>query len=100
DPHRWSRQYNRHNGPANVIAFANQHNKPLSIPEWGLVPRHTSHPGGGDNPAFVRGIASIVHHHRVAYVGYFNDPVQGTCLQLADAPNALAAYQQEFGKIP
>ena len=100
DPHRWTHQYTRHNGPADLIAFANQHNKPLSIPEWGLVPTHTAHPGGGDNPAFVHGIAAIVHNHRVTYSGYFNDPVGGTRLPLAAAPNSLTGYQQEFGKAP
>lgn len=96
DPARWDQQYSHANGPAVTIAFAATHHKPLSIPEWGLAPMGTAAPGGGDNPAFVDGISTILANNRVSYSGYFDDDVAGTRLPIGDAPRALEAYRHQL----
>jgi hypothetical protein len=100
DPERWNQQYaNTRNGPAEVIAFANEHRKPISIPEWGLVPRGNIEGralGGGDNPQFVDGISSVIANNRVSYSGYFDDDVDGTRLPIGSAPRALDAYRHQL----
>lgn len=93
---RWDRQYTHPNGPATVIAFANTHHKPLSIPEWGLAPVGGAEPGGGDDPAFVDGISTILANNAVSYSGYFDDSVGDTRLAIEDAPRALQAYRHQL----
>lgn len=96
DADRWGQQYSHVNGPAAVIAFATQHHKPLSIPEWGLAPVGGSEPGGGDSPAFVDGISTILANNRVSYSGYFDDSAGGTRLPIQEAPRALQAYRNQL----
>jgi hypothetical protein len=94
---RWDQEYARANGPAVMIAFAAAHHKPISIPEWGLVPMdRPAAPGGGDNPQFVDGISTILANNKVSYSGYFDDDVTGTRLPIGDAPRALEAYRHQL----
>lgn len=96
DPARWDQQFNNTlNGPAMVIAFGKEHHKPLSIPEWGLAPRGDAG-GGGDNPAFVDGISSVLANYHVSYSGYFDDDVSGTRLKIGQAPRSLDAYRHQL----
>ena len=92
-PDRWSRLYNEPDGLGAVLAFARAHHKPLSIPEWGLGPAALDQ--GGDDAAYVRGIASVVAHGDVAFQSYFD--ADSEMLQLANSPQAERAYARAFG---
>ena len=87
----------RHNQPGSLEtahSFAQAHGKPISIPEWGVGPA-TVQEGGGDDPGYVQGLASVVATDNVAYQSYF---FNGSWAQgLASYPNSLAAYQAGFG---
>jgi hypothetical protein len=92
---RWDSVYNRPGGLRSVVAFASQHHKPLSIPEWGITPPGASPSGGGDDPAFVNGIAGVVRNNPVAYQAYFySAQYMG---QLNAGRQSLAAYRRHFG---
>ena len=86
----WLRSKDGPDGVGQVAAFAKAHDKPLSIPEWGLSAR-----SGTDDPAFVDGIAEVVRTNRVAYQGYFF--AHDSATQLLRAPRSLGAYRRHFG---
>lgn len=94
---RWSELYDEPDGVGAVAEFAAAHHKPISIPEWGLEPRQQPRKGypGGDDPAFVNGIAAAVKHDDVAFQSYFDADYEGP--QLFNSPRALAAYRRHFG---
>jgi hypothetical protein len=50
---------------------------------------------GGDDPAYVDGIAGVVRNNPVAYQSYFYKYEFAT--QLADGPGSLASYRSHFG---
>lgn len=92
---RWASVYNRPGGLHSVVNFARQHHKPLSIPEWGVTPPNASPAGGGDDPAFVNGIAGVVRNNPVAYQAYFFDAQYMG--QLRGGARSLDAYKRHFG---
>jgi hypothetical protein len=51
---RWQTLRNETDGLNAVAAFAQANGKPMSIPEWGLMPTGTEG-GGGDDPTYVAG---------------------------------------------
>jgi Glycosyl hydrolase family 26 len=92
---RWRSVYNRPGGLRSVVLFAREHRKPLSIPEWGVTPPNAKPPGGGDDPAFVDGIAGVVRSNPVAYQAYFfSAQYMG---QLQGGARSLAAFKRHFG---
>jgi Glycosyl hydrolase family 26 len=91
---RWATLYDKPDGIGDVVAFARAHGKLLSIPEWGLIPGSVSG-GGGDDPGYVDGIASVVRDNAVAYQSYFYKYEFAT--QLASGPLSLASYRLHFG---
>lgn len=91
---RWDRIYNQPDGIADVLRFASAHNKPLSIPEWGLAAPGADTLGGGDDPAYVDHIAEVVRHDRAAYQAYFFNLTSRTLL--AENAASLAAYRRSF----
>ena len=91
---RWPAIYGQTGGIRDVLAFATAHNKPLSFPEWGVGPADQAL-AGGDDPAYVDGIASVVQSNRVAYQAYFYAHQWGP--QLAGGPGSLASYLRHFG---
>ncbi len=91
---RWLALYYEPDGIAAVAAFARAHGKPLSIPEWGLVP--TTNGGAGDDAAYVAGIASVMASNKAAYESYFYHPGLSGLLMLPQAPRALKTYQHCF----
>ena len=94
--HRWHFLYHEADGVGAVKAFAAAHGKPLSIPEWGLGPARQPGDGqGGDDPAYVNGIASVVAHDNVAYESYFDSGQEGT--QFFNSPRSMRAYRRAFG---
>lgn len=84
---------NQAGGLTSLVAFANRHGKPISIPEWGLIPADKL--GAGDDPAFVAGIASVVRHNKVAYLSYFEAAI-GSTMRLSEAPASLQEYRRAF----
>jgi hypothetical protein len=93
---RWKRIYDQPDGLRAVAAFARAHGKPMSIPEWGLAPGQQPGKGqGGDDPAYVNGIANVVAHDNVLYQSYFDSDIYG--VQLQNSPRSLAAFIRRFG---
>jgi hypothetical protein len=84
---------NQAGGLTSLVAFANRHGKPISIPEWGLIPADKL--GAGDDPAFVAGIALVVRHNKVAYQSYFEAAI-GSTMRLSEAPASLQEYRRAF----
>ncbi|WP_261565601.1 glycoside hydrolase family 26 protein [Frankia gtarii] len=90
-------------GLCSVIAFARQHGKQFSVPEWGLVGRSDTGAGragqaGGDNPVYVRNMYRTFAANRdvLAYETYFNNSeannVHSSLLNPNENPNGAAAY--------
>lgn len=91
--------------------FAEKHDKPLAIPEWGLNRRKDGH-GGGDNALFIERMHAFVMDpaNRVAFHCYFDVNVPGDDHrhQLSpgldeqgkpdqtEYPNAAAAFRKLF----
>jgi hypothetical protein len=92
---RWGTAYNSPGGLSDLIAFARAHHKPLSIPEWGVGVPDGHNLAGGDDPAFVNGLAHVVAHNDVAFQTYFFAHEWAT--ELASGPEVLAAYRRHFG---
>jgi hypothetical protein len=84
---RWHRLASRPVGIDDVARFAARRHKPLSLPEWGLMPRNRRWLGGGDDPAYVAGIDRVLRTRRVAYQAYFY--AGDTAAQLRRSPRAL-----------
>jgi hypothetical protein len=92
---RWTYLYNEPDGLGAVESFAAAHSKPLSIPEWGIGPAAQPNTGqGGDDPAYVRGIASVVANDNVAYQSYFDADAEGQ--QFFNSPLSAQAYRAAF----
>jgi hypothetical protein len=91
---RWESLESEPGGLAQIVAFAREHGKPLSFPEWGVV--NTANGGLGDDPAFVKGIATVVKDNDVLYQSYF-DRATGAVVPLAEAPQSLRTWEEYFG---
>ena len=95
---RWSYLYNEPDGLGAVEAFAVANGKPLSIPEWGVGPALQPGTGqGGDDPAYVNGIASVVANDDVAYQSYFDADEE--LMQFFNSPESIQAYRQDFRAV-
>jgi hypothetical protein len=92
---RWDTIFGRTNGVRDAIRFARAHHKPLSIPEWGVGTPGLGSLAGGDDPAYVDGIAGVVRHNRVAYQSYFF--AHEWADQFAEGTRSLASYRRHFG---
>jgi hypothetical protein len=92
---RWTRLENEPGGLDQIVAFAREHGKPLSFPEWGVV--SAADGGLGDDPAFVTGIATVIRDNKVLYEAYF-DRATGGVMPLADAQRSLRVWEQYFGR--
>jgi Glycosyl hydrolase family 26 len=93
EQHRWAYAYNKPGGVGAIARFARSQGKPLTIPEWGLEP--VAQGGGGDDPAFVQGIADVLRRDNVAFQSYFF--AENTALEFEDAPRSLAVYRRMIG---
>lgn len=93
---RWEEKDAKVNSLSAVIAFAAEHDKPISIPEWAMVAEGKTQ-GGGDSPEFIDQIADAVVSADVRYQAYFNVPDGGVGMTLDDAPNGKAAFLKRFG---
>lgn len=90
---RWSYVYNMRGGVAAIARFAKRNHKPLTIPEWGLVP--VANDGGGDDPAFVKGLAKFVRTDDIAFQSYFFADNSAAAIDVS--PESLSIYRSAFG---
>ena len=93
-PGRWKTVYGRPLGVRDVVRFARAHDKPLSIPEWGVAPPATQL-SGGDNGRYVAGIGQVVRDNPTSYQAYFF--AREWRRQLLSGPASVAAYKRSFG---
>jgi hypothetical protein len=91
---RWSRISGQGGGLNQLLAFAQAHGKPISIPEWGVGPTDQSL-AGGDDPSYVANLAHVIATSDTAYECYFFK--YGWATQLQTGPLSLAAYRAAFG---
>jgi hypothetical protein len=81
-------------------AFAGQHGKPLSLPEWGLWSRPDGH-GGGENPAFIRRMHDYIETHDIAYQAYFEySAADGPHRLMVELQDSAPAFKDLFGGLP
>jgi len=86
-PGRWQALASESLGLYDVYAFAQAHNRPLSIPEWGTLSSM------GDDGEYVTAMGNFVASHDVAYQCWFDDGNGGiNQLSNAQAPQSVAAY--------
>lgn len=94
-PARWNYQATLPLGLNDLVAWATSNGKPLSIPEWAMVPSSVPQ-GMNDDPYFADQIGNLVKNNVVRYESYFN--VSGpTTMRLQDAAGARAAWKRHFG---
>jgi hypothetical protein len=100
---RWNNLLYQPMGLNEFQAFASAHNKPMSIPEWGLWPKETGD-GGGDNPYYIDRMAEWIktNQGKVAYQSYFNHLSGGADgdHRLSSYPNSEIRYMAQFGATP
>lgn len=93
----WNNELNDGNwGLAMLGNFADQHHKPISICEWGLVKRSDGY-GGADNPYFIDKMYEWMNSHNVAFNVYFNVKASDGDHDLYDTvtfPKASAEFQK------
>lgn len=77
--------------------FAQQHNKPISIPEWATGTRPDGH-GGGDDAYFITHMADWIAQNNVVYHAYWDYPAKDYHGKLSDGskPAAAAAFLSTF----
>lgn len=80
--------------------FAAEHDKQLSLPEWGVWDRKDG-TGGEDNPYYVEQMADFIEDpdNAVGYQAYFENENGGGNHRLmeGDFPDAEAVYRERFG---
>jgi hypothetical protein len=94
----WNNLVNGDYGLQWEVNFASQHNKPLSLPEWGLASRSDGH-GGGDDTYFIQQVYNWVTSHNYYYVSYFNENASDGDHHLSDFPNSFTLYKQLFTSL-
>jgi hypothetical protein len=92
---RWNKVYTGADGVQALVQFAAANGKPISIPEWGVDT--VADGGGGDDPAFVNGIASVVADNPTAYQSYFYKDTFAQ--QFAPGTQSVAAYAADFDSL-
>ena len=78
-------------------AFARQHNKPMSLPEWGLW-NSADRIGGADNPAYIRRMHQFIvdPRNRVGYHAYFEHDGAEAQHRLATFPESADLFRRLF----
>jgi hypothetical protein len=95
---RWKAFLSDSHGLDWVVSFAKEHNKPISVPEWGVAKRADGH-GGGDNPYFVEQMAAWFQANNVLYQNYFDFNMKNLEYKISNGqfPESAAAYKKAFG---
>lgn len=82
------------------LAFAKQHNKKMTIPEWGV---HGGSDGRGDNPAYVTQMLNWVYTNRkdVVMTSYFDENMSYIRNSIADGqmPKSGQAFREALAKM-
>lgn len=93
----WAQYQSEPNGLRWLAAFAAAHHKDMALPEWGVALRSDGH-GLGDDPAFVRSVATWIATHDVAFTSYFEFDASDGDHDLRDGqfPRSLAAFRHAF----
>lgn len=86
-------------GLQDIDDFADQHNKPVGICEWGIVDRGNASDGGGgnDNPYFIEQMWNWINTNNVAWHVYFNVSAGDGDHDLYDTvkfPESAAKFQE------
>jgi hypothetical protein len=104
DPaHRWNTFLTASYGLNWLVAFAQLHGKPISIPEWGtgewLVADGGT--GGGDDPLFVTNMSLFLEANSAAYSSYWDISASGYNAEVSDGEHPLsgAALKAAFGTV-
>jgi len=98
---RWRHLLLQRDGLSWHARFANEHRKPMTFPEWGLVHREDDR-GGGDAPSFIQRMHDWIQTHPVAYHLYFEsrDPSGDYRVFGGRFPNAARSFVRLFGVPP
>ena len=87
-----------------LVAFAQQHGKPISIPEWGTGEWYYNDGGvgGGDNAVFVTSMAAFLRANNAVYSDYWDyaDTVYNSRVSDGEHPNAGNALKAALGGTP
>lgn len=80
-------------GLMDVYRFAQERNKPMSIPEWGLHQQT----GSGDNPAYIQAMRTFLQRYGegIVFENYFNEPntdLRSSLWNNVQNPKAAEAY--------
>jgi hypothetical protein len=96
----WDRLYYGQHGLGFWSQFAQNKQKPMSLPEWGVWARNDNH-GGGDDPYFVEQMYNFIATpaNNVAYQAYFEiNTTDGKHRLMTSMPNAGKVYRKYFGR--
>ena len=91
---RWQQIVDQTYGLNWWAAFAQAHNKPITLPEWGLQTT-PGWSGGGDDPYFIQAMHTWIQTNHPAYETYFD--YAGSALTSQNAPQSAALYQTLWG---
>lgn len=91
----WSTQKGGPRGLGTWLAFAKQHGKPLSVPEWGTTPTDE---GGGDHPIYIQAMQEFftAHADNIAYETYFNRHLGFQLWPSTLYPRSAAEYRERY----
>lgn len=98
---RWNDLLTQSYGLNWLREFAQQHNKPISMPEWATGTRPDGH-GGGDDGYFITRMAQWLEQNNVVYHAYWDYPAKDYHGRLSDGskPVAAAAFLAAFRSGP
>jgi beta-mannanase len=90
---RWNQFVTEPYGLQWQAAFAQQHGKPISFPEWATGTRPDGH-GGGDDPYFVQQMSAWIASHNVYYHSYwdYDAPDFAGALSTGEQPQSAAQF--------
>jgi hypothetical protein len=92
-PGRWHALVSEPMGLSEIYAFAAQHGKPLSIPEWGTVTTQ------GDDGNYVADVGAFVASHNVAYQAWLDSGAPTIYpLSRTEAPRSVASYVRAISR--
>jgi beta-mannanase len=92
-PGRWHALVSEPMGLSEIYAFAAQHEKPLSIPEWGTVTTQ------GDDGNYVADVGAFVASHDVAYQAWLDSGAPTIYpLSRTEAPQSVASYVRAISR--
>ena len=92
---RWSFVTTQNQGLNFWASFAQQHGKPLTIPEWGNS-SDSGGVGGGDNPYYIQQMYDFMQKNDVALEAYFD--YQGS-LTSGQYPKSAAEYKELWAGV-